>query len=609
MAARLALGLFSSSGRATLSTLPSRAAIKETQRGDPSIQHLRPEGSSRRRQLGRRPNRLSWTRQAQAEEREAQEAEADVQEEEQGELTNRRRRSHVQEEVAAAEEVSKAKEQWASIQYSDDEDDDEEGRISNSDDYDDEDEDPFDESLYRIAERRRTGKEKRKQTKRLEISERLLEERAKRTTKSVILPPEPITTARATRLINELKLLCGRSAFGNPKSVWSQVALESLAELLAEIHECLRLFTNEEAPPSSTNSGQEALALRSADVTTIVISLARASIANYSMLEDNEQLNSVWDYCLLSVLPRLPPDTPKDLANVLWAIAKRQRSLSNEGANIRPLVDSLSALTVAMARRCSAQELSNIMWAFGRLEVQLSPELHNALSKSVVERRSAFIPQGVTNVLWAFGRLRQQPSEACLRALLGFITERHGKYNSQCIANTITALAELKLPSSTCFPVVDLLLAKGQKIASSFNALELSNTFLGLAELGYPNQDERLIWLYVAVAQKIEFVGGAGLANVLWYHSKLQIHFPDPSFTRIVVERLLQILDKCTSNEVADITWSLSRIPNVTPSLTKEFTEALGRAIHASLVEFEPDERTRCLLGAAALGIQVAESA
>ncbi len=166
--------------------------------------------------------------------------------------------------------------------------------------------------------------------------------------------------------------------------------------------------------------------------------------------------NTLWALAKLSPELQPPPDVLQSLTAAaaspsLWAHAAPQ-AVSNTAwahAHLSPDKPDRRALNVlaaaAMRMELRAQELSNLLWAFGT--ARMLPEVDGwaaSMWAAVEKGVSRFSATELSIVLWSFARLEQPGGDAMLRAVTQ-LAQRAGECDMQAVANALWALTKLKV--------------------------------------------------------------------------------------------------------------------------------------------------------------------
>ena len=104
------------------------------------------------------------------------------------------------------------------------------------------------------------------------------------------------------------------------------------------------------------------------------------------------------------------------------------------------LFQAIGSQVVLKAPQFKAQEISNTLWAFAKLDVPNSDEVFASLADAAIRlaynNPSAYNPQNVSNALWAFAKAgRSHPQ---LYAALGPVGARIARnFSMQALANVL----------------------------------------------------------------------------------------------------------------------------------------------------------------------------
>jgi hypothetical protein len=249
--------------------------------------------------------------------------------------------------------------------------------------------------------------------------------------------------------------------------------------------------------------------------------------------------------------------TPRGLANALWGLG----ALGDKN-NIR-LAESLFELVPLNNQPnkvYKVQELSNLVWAMGTLEIE-SPQVLDFLLDVVVSRLDECIPQALSNICWGCATLRHK-NETFLNAVSHHAVTQIRVFQCQTLANILWAYSIL------CVWPEELFMGAAKEMINRlkspdtprFKAQELSNILIAFArgnimhpELMQSMEDE----LCEGNGDRLVDFSSQALGNTLWAFATLR-WYPVrllPIITRVIGKRAHEL----TAQEISNSIWAYAR--------------------------------------------------
>ncbi|KAL0022739.1 hypothetical protein WJX77_009701 [Trebouxia sp. C0004] len=268
----------------------------------------------------------------------------------------------------------------------------------------------------------------------------------------------------------------------------------------------------------------------------------------------------------------------RQVANVLWAIASlrdRQDELTHR-LDARILKMDLSMF--------EQQELSNVIWAYGKMKYCNNEELMRRSSVEILRRGlDHFVPQAISNVCWAYAK-HDLVYDEFLQEAAQYIAEHMHGWSPQTIANIVWAYGKLNV----CHHV--LMSAAAQSITSivpagkgraehvrleDFKAQEVSNVTHAFAKLGTYNTDVlEAVEQEMSKPERLRDSTTQGIANIMWSFATLR--FYPAKFMMAACVALEQRLQDCNDQELSNCLWAVARLAHHPgPSLMTRFCQAL----------------------------------
>ncbi|KAL0053862.1 hypothetical protein WJX82_000155 [Trebouxia sp. C0006] len=268
----------------------------------------------------------------------------------------------------------------------------------------------------------------------------------------------------------------------------------------------------------------------------------------------------------------------RQVANVLWAIANlrdRQDELARR-LDARILQMDLSTF--------EQQELSNVIWAYGKMKYCNNEELMRRSSVEMLRRGlDRFVPQAISNVCWAYAK-HDLVYDEFLQEAAQYIAEHMHGWSPQTIANIVWAYGKLNV----CHHV--LMSAAAQSITSTvpagkgraeharledFKAQEVSNVTHAFAKLGIYNTDVlEAVEQEMSKPERLRDSTTQGIANIMWSFATLR--FYPPRFMTAACVALEHRLQECNDQELSNCLWAVARLAHHPgPGLMIRFCQAL----------------------------------
>ena len=170
---------------------------------------------------------------------------------------------------------------------------------------------------------------------------------------------------------------------------------------------------------------------------------------------------------------------PRDVAIATYALARLQSPQPE-------FLASVAAWLPENLPRCSPQDVSNVAWAFGRLEVREDGMLQAISAHVAAEagggRLGVFSPQAIGNIVHACGLLRFR-DDGMLRAVASDLPTRIREYSHQNISNVLLGFAWLDYRDAATMQGVAALLA-GRRGLGDFTPQATCNTLYAFTHLG-----------------------------------------------------------------------------------------------------------------------------
>lgn len=135
----------------------------------------------------------------------------------------------------------------------------------------------------------------------------------------------------------------------------------------------------------------------------------------------------------------------------------------------KPLLDALSAQSIAKITDFHFQDLSNTAWSFARMGFADEPLMHSIASEAI-NKIYDFDGLGLSNLLWAYAKLEFE-DKPLLAAISEAAIAKINSYSSQNLANTAWSMAKLGV---TDMPLMEAIAAAAIPKLKEFTAFDLS---------------------------------------------------------------------------------------------------------------------------------------
>lgn len=209
---------------------------------------------------------------------------------------------------------------------------------------------------------------------------------------------------------------------------------------------------------------------------------------------------------------RLAELKPFELSNLLWAFGKL--SLGCEHGSFENLAPHI------LQRRegqFGLQCLSTIVWAFGTAKVY-HPTMFASIAGEIGAQAHAMSPQGVANTVWAFARVRRQDAPL-FRALAKAATSNldFWSFKPQELSNIVWAFATVQLPSASLFDsVAKVAVARRHELRPP----NVANLLWAYAKLASPSRAQLFSGLLEVAETVLEQYKPQEIAAIVWAAGK-----------------------------------------------------------------------------------------
>ena len=269
----------------------------------------------------------------------------------------------------------------------------------------------------------------------------------------------------------------------------------------------------------------------------------------------------------------------------------------------------------------SPRELANVIWAMAKTEMPCKEEIFNHVSKKAICSFSDadYTPQAIANLLWGMAKAGH-PNEALFTHLSG-IAVRTGLrgFNAQNLSNSLWALSTAQLPSAQLFNMIgDFIVAEHGNLRG-FSPQNMANAVWAMAKVNMPHVE--LFELISLKATQSRFSGfkPQEIANLVWAMSTCKLTTMD-----LLIEVFGEIrnFSEWKPQEMSNLVWAAAVCKDMhaespvvaSPQfsqLSKEFVGLVVDELHrrGGIGSWKPTEVANVVFGLATLdnGQEVAD--
>jgi len=167
------------------------------------------------------------------------------------------------------------------------------------------------------------------------------------------------------------------------------------------------------------------------------------------------------------------PFDAQNIANTMWALGKLDAKVSPELAKV------MQVRAIKIAPTFTGQNVANLMWGLATSGVEVDPELAKAMQKRAIEIAPAFNEQQVANLMWGLATLEVEVNLELSKAMQDRAIEIAPAFKSQGISNLMWGLATLGVV--TVPELAKVIQGQAIEIAPTFSAQNVANLMWALA--------------------------------------------------------------------------------------------------------------------------------
>eukprot|EP00439_Symbiodinium_sp_Y106_P015526 s7115_g2.t1 len=238
----------------------------------------------------------------------------------------------------------------------------------------------------------------------------------------------------------------------------------------------------------------------------------------------------------------------QEFSMLLWSMAKL-------ALKSRDFIRESVAETKARSRReaLNPQDLAVLAWAFAHLEGgRESQEILEALAWEMTKSVRDFSAQDLSNISWAYATACLE-NAVMMSAISMEAKRKMGSFQAQDLSNTCWAFAKLGLTDEGLF---DAMARAVQERVATLLPQNLSMVAWSFAKLGLLNED-MMAAIGREVLRKIEDLDGQATANLVWSWAVLGLR--EPWLLEPLMRRALGLMAAFSLSglEIANMAWGL----------------------------------------------------
>jgi RAP domain len=306
--------------------------------------------------------------------------------------------------------------------------------------------------------------------------------------------------------------------------------------------------------------------------------------------------------------------SPQGLSNITWAIATlnthRHPAVQAAASQLSPTLSTFLNVIAQAARvhvyRFDAQQLSNLMWAFAKLnhdDKSLSA-LVDAATNRIIHSSiiHTFTPQNLANTAWAFAKFRKQhqwrhseksPLPLLVDVIAGAARARIGQFKALELSTLAWAFATFQhqpqhsdkspLPLSSLF---DDIAQAAQARIGEFKARQLSSLAWAFANVKHTSHQTPALFHAIARAAqgRMNDFNPQALSITAWAFASL--NHEAPSLLDAIAERARWQIQHFDPQALANTAYAFAKVNYADPALF----HVIAKAARWRIYDFKPQE-------------------
>jgi tetratricopeptide (TPR) repeat protein len=276
------------------------------------------------------------------------------------------------------------------------------------------------------------------------------------------------------------------------------------------------------------------------------------------------------------------------LSNIIWSCERL--GSRDTGAQLLPVFLQSSKL-----QQANAQDISNVLLAVAKLQLQLTAEQLQDMMPRFEEVLPDAAPQAVANTLWAVATMGQQVPAGQLLQMLDRFQEMLHLVNPQEVSNTLWAVATMgqQVPLGQLQQMLD----RFQQLLPQANPQDFSNTLLACAKLQHaPPQLQQMLERF---QQVLHSANPQDVSNTLWAVATMGQQLPHRQLQQML-ERFQQVLHSAKPQNVSNTLLACAKLQHA-PLQLQQMLDHFQQVLHLA----KPQEVSNTLWAIATMGQSV----
>jgi hypothetical protein len=265
--------------------------------------------------------------------------------------------------------------------------------------------------------------------------------------------------------------------------------------------------------------------------------------------------------CLQRYLPLVPDDTPRHVANVLYALCKAPTAIRQQHQAV--LQQQLLPAFMSKLQDAAPQNISNVLYGMAFSGQPLQQQQMQQLVTAFIGILHQAKPQEVSNTLWAVATMGQQVPARQLQQLLDALVDMRQQAKPQAVSNTLWAVATMgqQVPAVQLQQLLDAVVDMRQQA----NAQNLSNTLWAVATMGQQVPAVQLQQLLDAVVDMRQQANAQNLSNTLWAVATMGQQVPAEQVQQLL-GALVDVRHKTKPQDVSNTLWAVATMGQQLPA-------------------------------------------
>lgn len=239
----------------------------------------------------------------------------------------------------------------------------------------------------------------------------------------------------------------------------------------------------------------------------------------------------------------------------------------------------------------SPRELANVVWAMAKTEMPCKEEVFNHVSRKAITSftDADYTPQAIANLLWGMAKAGY-PNAALFDHLSG-IAVRSGLrgFNAQNLSNSLWALSTAQLPNGQLFNMIgDFIVAEHNNL-KGFSPQNMANAVWAMAKVNLPHVELFDLISLKATESRLSGFKPQEIANLVWAMSVCRLTKVELLYE---VLREIKSLNEWKPQEIANLVWAVAVGGDIdSTGFAKLIDKSMAQAEFLSMVIDEVDRR------------------